>query len=75
MYTNIVFMLTVYNVYRMQQWRSIMYSIDKCVGIPDLSKHAAVPKREGGGDEASNLKCAYYMYTITNADGSWEGGR
>lgn len=42
-------MLTVYNVYRMQQWRSIMYSIDKCVGIPDLSKHAAVPKREGGG--------------------------
>lgn len=51
-----------------------MYSIDKCVGIPDLSKHAAVPKREGGGGEASNLKCAYYMYTITNADGSWEGG-
>lgn len=50
MYTNIVFMLTVYNVYRMQQWRSIMYSIDKCVGIPDLSKHAAVPKREGGGE-------------------------
>lgn len=33
----------------MQQWRSIMYSIDKCVGIPDLLKHAAVPKREGGG--------------------------
>lgn len=48
----------MYNAYRMQQsdvmqaphssvLSSIMYSIDKCAGIPDLSKLAAVPKREG----------------------------
>lgn len=39
---------------------SIMYSIDKCAGIPDLSKLAAVPKREGEGRQA--ICNAYILY-------------
>lgn len=63
-------MLTVYNAYRMQQsdvmqaphssvLSSIMYSIDKCAGIPDLSKLAAFPKREGGGGKQSAMRILY----------------
>lgn len=40
-----------------------MYSIDKCVGIPDLLKHAAVPKREGGGGRGKQFEmCLLYVH-------------